>query len=130
MWKDYFYFTKSERRGVVVLLVIIGVLIVARIVLPHFTQPQEETTPLTKQDVERLHQLEQQMSQLTEGEIPSGKIDPCQLDSSGFVKVGFTADQAHELINIKRSCEQEEFPALFLDYAVAVDEEWIDHVKL
>lgn len=127
MWKDFFYYTKSERRGVIVLLVIMALLAVIRIALPYILK-DEEDKPLPSGYVEKLQQLEQKMSLATEDRPIRGKINPLQLDSSGFVKVGFTAKEAHELIIMKRNSTTEEFYFKFMDYAINKNPEWVDHI--
>lgn len=34
MWKDYFYFSKSDRRAIVILLIIIALVIICRLIVP------------------------------------------------------------------------------------------------
>ncbi|MBQ4035733.1 MAG: hypothetical protein II623_09785 [Paludibacteraceae bacterium] len=84
---------------------------------------------LSATDIERLHQLEEQMSKQTENRPLKGKIDPLQLDSSGFVKVGFTATEAQELIHMKRSNSREDFYFKFMDYAIRKNPEWANHLE-
>ncbi|MCQ2192350.1 MAG: hypothetical protein MJZ23_05735 [Paludibacteraceae bacterium] len=128
MWKDFFYFTKSEQRGIVVLLVMLALLACVRLLLPHLQEGVEES-PLTQQQLEQLKALEQQMSLVHANELPQGKVDPTRLDSSGFVKVGFTAQQAHELMELKRKYDKDNFYLHFMDYAIRINPEWINHIK-
>ncbi|MCQ2207843.1 MAG: hypothetical protein MJZ02_06475 [Paludibacteraceae bacterium] len=127
MWKDFLYYTKTERRGIAVLTVLIILLALIRFALPHL-QSGSTNKALSKTEIERLHQLEEQMSKLTENRPLKGKIDPLQLDSSGFVKVGFTATEAQELIRLKRSNNRENFYFKFMDYAIRKNPEWADHI--
>lgn len=127
MWKDFLYYTKTERRGIAVLIVLIILLALIRFALPHFQQGSTNKA-LSETEIERLHQLEEQMSKLTENRPLKGKIDPLQLDSSGFVKVGFTATEAQELIRLKRSNNRENFYFKFMDYAIRKNPEWADHI--
>lgn len=127
MWKDFLYYTKTERRGIAVLIVLIILLALTRFALPHL-QSGSTNKALSETEIERLHQLEEQMSKLTENRPLKGKIDPLQLDSSGFVKVGFTATEAQELIRLKRSNNRENFYFKFMDYAIRKNPEWADHI--
>lgn len=127
MWKDFLYYTKTERRGIAVLIVLIILLALIRFALPHL-QSGSTNKALSETEIERLHQLEEQMSKLTENRPLKGKIDPLQLDSSGFVKVGFTATEAQELIRLKRSNNRENFYFKFMDYAIRKNSEWADHI--
>ena len=43
MWKDFFYYSKSERRAVFVLSLIIVILIIGSFVLPYFNNVSNET---------------------------------------------------------------------------------------
>ena len=44
MWKDFFYFTKTERQGIIVLVVLIlGVLLLPNL-FPLFNRPKEVDT--------------------------------------------------------------------------------------
>ena len=43
MWKDFFYYSKSERRAVFVLSLIIVILIIGSFVLPYFNNVSKET---------------------------------------------------------------------------------------
>ncbi len=127
MWKDFLYYTKTERRGIAVLIVLIILLALIRFALPHL-QSGSTNKALSETEIKRLHQLEEQMSKLTENRPLKGKIDPLQLDSSGFVKVGFTATEAQELIQLKRSNNRENFYFKFMDYAIRKNPEWADHI--
>lgn len=128
MWKDFLYFTKGERRGTIVLLALLAALAIFRIALPHLLKTEEQGTELTQKEVEKLKDLEQRISKLTENRPLKGKIDPLQLDSSGFVKVGFTAQEAHELVEKKRRLNREEFYFQFMDFAIRKNPEWVDHI--
>ncbi len=128
MWKDFLYYTKTERRGIIVLMVLIILLAIIRFALPHLLTPSNQEA-LSATDIERLHQLEEQMSKQTENRPLKGKIDPLQLDSSGFVKVGFTATEAQELIHMKRSNSREDFYFKFMDYAIRKNPEWANHLE-
>lgn len=128
MWKDFLYYTKTERRGIIVLMVLIILLAIIRFALPDLLTPSNQEA-LSATDIERLHQLEEQMSKQTENRPLKGKIDPLQLDSSGFVKVGFTATEAQELIRMKRSNSREDFYFKFMDYAIRKNPEWANHLK-
>ncbi len=110
-----------------VLIVLIILLAVIRFALPHLHQGAGKNT-LSETEIEQLHQLEEQMSKQTENRPLKGKIDPLQLDSSGFVKVGFTATEAQELIRLKRSNNRENFYFKFMDYAIRKNPEWADHI--
>lgn len=127
MWKDFFYYTKAERRGVAVLLALMAIMAAVRLALPHLL-PRQEGKRLPQAYISQLHELEQQMSLHTARRPLKGKIDPLQLDSSGFVKVGFTADEAHEIMTLKRSNEPAEFYFLFMEYAMEKDIEWVEHL--
>lgn len=128
MWKDFLYYTKTERRGIIVLMVLIILLAIIRFALPDLLTPSNQET-LSATDIERLHQLEEQMSKQTENRPLKGKIDPLQLDSSGFVKVGFTATEAQELIRMKRSNSREDFYFKFMDYTIRKNPEWANHLE-
>lgn len=128
MWKDFLYYTKTERRGIIVLIVLIILLAIIRFAPPYFQQGDGKES-LSARDIERLQQLEEQMSKQTENRPLRGKIDPLQLDSSGFVKVGFTATEAQELIKMKRSNSREDFYFKFMDYAIRKNPEWADHIE-
>ena len=128
MWKDFLYYTKTERRGIIVLMVLIILLAIIRFALPDLLTPSNQEA-LSATDIERLHQLEEQMSKQTENRPLKGKIDPLQLDSSGFVKVGFTATEAQELIRMKRSNSREDFYFKFMDYAIRKNPEWANHLE-
>ncbi|GEM_PF-2380208 len=128
MWKDFLYYTKTERRGIIVLMVLIILLAIIRFALPDLLTPSNQEA-LSATDIERLHQLEEQMSKQTENRPLKGKIDPLQLDSSGFVKVGFTATEAQELIHMKRSNSREDFYFKFMDYAIRKNPEWANHLE-
>ena len=65
--KDYFTFTRSERNGLIVLIVIIFILVAARLVIPHirknitydFSEFQDEIAEFEKSvsEAEENHQL-------------------------------------------------------------------------
>ena len=64
-------------------MVLIILLAIIRFALPDLLTPSNQEA-LSATDIERLHQLEEQMSKQTENRPLKGKIDPLQLDSSGF----------------------------------------------
>lgn len=41
MWKDYFYFSKSERRAILILTILIGIVLFLRWWLPSFITTDE-----------------------------------------------------------------------------------------
>jgi competence ComEA-like helix-hairpin-helix protein len=104
MFKDFFYFTKSQRVGIVVLLVLIVLLLLADLFLPYLLPtPKESDTAFiakveafkkTLVDRDSLRQLQWKSkynSQWSKFNTPTYSLftfDPNTLDSSGFVRLG------------------------------------------
>jgi competence ComEA-like helix-hairpin-helix protein len=50
MWKDYFYFSKVQRTGIIVLLSFIVLVFLANIILPHLVKKENEKPVLLQQE--------------------------------------------------------------------------------
>jgi DNA uptake protein ComE-like DNA-binding protein len=110
MWKEWFYFTKGQRIGIIVLLLIIFCLIVADIILPYLFTSSKQSSDLFDQQakafLDSLQTLpakhfppnssyqstwDQYSHTYNKQPLPTpvlSRFNPNELDSAGFVKLG------------------------------------------
>lgn len=115
MWKDFFYYSKTERRGIIVLFVlIIGVGIASRIYLANSTQ--EEVNPADPAKFEQeyadfiasIREVEQskkkskkQWKPSIEREITLSSFDPNTADSATFLRLGLPSWMAKNILRYR-----------------------------
>ena len=109
MWKDFFYFSKSQRNGIIVLVSLIVIVIALNYALPYFFSPSEADNKAFKEEVElfkrnlqprdSLKQAEQ--SKITSPEYVLFTFDPNKADSTTFVKLGISCDIAGRIIRYR-----------------------------
>ena len=116
MWKDFFYFTKTERQGIIVLVVLIlGVLLLPNL-FPLFNRLKEVDT--LKQEIfqkeynEFIASLEEVESHKksknptsrpsVRKEITPFAFDPNTADSMTFLSLGLPAWMAKNILNYRR----------------------------
>ena len=120
MWKDFFYFSRSQRSGIIILIVLIVVVIALNYTIPHFFPPQKTDDTAFKEEVENfkkslqsrdsLKLLEQQskssIALANQKETIPLKytffhFDPNKADSVTFVKLGIPYDVAGRIIRYR-----------------------------
>ena len=116
MWKDFFYFTKTERQGIIVLVVLIlGVLLLPNL-FPLFNRPKEVDT--LKQEIFQkeynefiasLEEVEPHKKSKNPTSRPSVRkeitpfaFDPNTADSMTFLSLGLPAWMAKNILNYRR----------------------------
>ena len=110
MWKDFFYFTKTERQGIIVLVVlIIGVFSIPRLVqlfsTPQEVTPEEDEKFKLEYDefISSIKEIKPQRK-FAEGDPPKNDsyspkevrlsiFDPNTADSITFISLGLPAKQ-------------------------------------
>jgi len=116
MWKDLFHFTRSEKRGVVTLFLLLAILVVAPFVMPYFIAPQQslnsefftelETFKLSLQEKENTHQtFERRNFGTRNNSAPQIKrfiFNPNELDSLGFISLGIRPFVVRNILNYRR----------------------------
>ena len=122
MWKDFFYFTKGQRIGIIVLICFIIFTIVASYLLPYLT-PEKPTSEndfinealrfeqtLVSRDSLRRAQWEQKYDSLYQQAKPEAKtaekyslftFDPNTADSATFVKLGLKSFVASNILKFR-----------------------------
>jgi DNA uptake protein ComE-like DNA-binding protein len=58
MWKDFFYFTKGQRAGIIILITLIVIVLIANFLLPMFFQKPEKKNP---DFIVEVHQFEKSL---------------------------------------------------------------------
>lgn len=103
MWKDFFYYSKSERRAVFVLSLIIVVLIIGSFVLPNFNNVSNETLvsemdrlafeDKLEQDIKRPFDSSyvQRMTNRQEHSYRLKEFDPNTADSTELTNLGLSS---------------------------------------
>ena len=109
MWKDFFYYTKSERRAVYVLLVLIALLVVAIVVVPGPVE-HSDTEVLSVDSVKRENIATQTDSWKKDSYAVKGKdipvslmsFDPNLADSIELVRLGLPSYVVRNVIKYRK----------------------------
>ena len=109
MWKDFFYYTKSERRAVYVLLVLIALLVVAIVVVPGPVE-HSDTEVLSADSVKRENIATQTDSWKKDSYAVKGKdipvslmdFDPNLADSIELVRLGLPSYVVRNVIKYRK----------------------------
>jgi DNA uptake protein ComE-like DNA-binding protein len=114
MWKDFFYFSRQQRRGIIVLIVLIGIVIGCNIMLKMYIRRLE--TPANNPEKMREYELFVQSLKEKEREEDQSDsrayqptqtlrpfpFDPNQIDSVTFVRLGLPRWMARNLIRYRQ----------------------------
>lgn len=107
MWKDYFFYTKSERIATLTLIVIISLLLVLKIYLSSNTNNSSEK--LTKEEINKIQNFEKVAK-------PTSRIIiPAKIDSTTLKQLGLKSSTIHQLIKEKRLKNDAEYYNLFIE---------------
>lgn len=109
MWKDFFYYSKSERRAVYVLSLLIVVFAIGSLVLPYYV---EQEAPLVAEQEEkdsfcvRVREQEQKTRYVTHTRQQKRKVvlttfDPNTADSIDFLNLGLPSFMAHNILKYR-----------------------------
>lgn len=109
MWKDFFYYTKSERRAVYVLLVLIALLVVAIVVVPGPVE-HSDTEVLSVDSVKRENIATQTDGWKKDSYAVKGKdipvslmdFDPNLADSIELVRLGLPSYVVRNVIKYRQ----------------------------
>ena len=116
MWKDFFYYTKTERQGIIVLVVLILVVYTSPWLIEFFSHPQEVDT--TEQEefeqdynkfVSSLREIKPQNRNYSKGsslvyhsrEINLSIFDPNTADSATFLSLGLPPWMAKNILRYR-----------------------------
>ena len=103
MWKDFFYFTKTERQGIIVLVVlVIGAYAIPRL-LQAFSQP-EKTNPAEQVKAEKEYSdfMNNRSSAVhPKKEIRLATFDPNMADSTTFLSLGLPSWMASNILRYR-----------------------------
>ena len=92
MWKDFFYFTKTERQGIIVLVVlVIGAYAIPRL-LQAFSQPEKTYPDYTNNRSSAVHPKK---------EIRLATFDPNMADSTTFLSLGLPSWMASNILRYR-----------------------------
>lgn len=108
MWKDFFYYSKSERRAVYLLSLLIVVFAVGSIVLPYHVKEVEELTAEEVKEKEslwiRVHEQKQHHADYVrppKRKVELTAFDPNLADSIDFLKLGLPSFMAHNILKYR-----------------------------
>lgn len=102
MWKDFFYYTRGEQRGIVVLLVLIGVVLVGKLTLPYWI-PKHDLPDWQKQYVAEVYSLNDSL----QFEAETRKSDslfffnPNKINSEELSLLGFSPSQSKAYLSYR-----------------------------
>jgi DNA uptake protein ComE-like DNA-binding protein len=111
MWKDYFYYTRSERRGIIVLLVIIVIGIVVSLFFPSVRSEKTKGDASFQQDYEAFirsieisdkKEYDKFVRPYLHREVVLAPFDPNTADSSTFVRLGLPPWMAGNIMKYRR----------------------------
>jgi hypothetical protein len=113
MWKDFFYFSKSERRAVLFLLTLLFVFICMWVLFP---VKEEETLEQDQEGIEEIknflagvHEMEERQSLQYSYDKPKKRkvvlaaFDPNSADSIDFLQRGLSPFIAHTILQYRRA---------------------------
>lgn len=110
MWKDFFYFSRSERQGIIVLAVLIIIAGIAGWLIP----PEDETptndpakfeqeyTDFLSSVQERKHKVSKNYPSLHQKEVRLTPFDPNTADSIAFLNLGLPSWMAKNILQYRR----------------------------
>lgn len=118
--KDYFYFTKTERNGIIVLIILILIILAYPLVKRNITKPEtidfselnnqiEEYEQLlseyneAKESFERNRNLAKQETQNTAMELKPERFNPNELSLEEYLDLGLTQGIARNIINYRNA---------------------------
>lgn len=113
MWKDFFYFSKGERRAVLFLLSVLAILILAGIILPH---REEEAVGIDEAEQEEIARFLAGVRE-AERKVPSRRVyekpvkkepvlapfEPNLADSIEFIRLGLPPFMAHNILKYRQA---------------------------
>lgn len=109
MWKDFFYYSKSERRAVYVLSLLIVVFAIGSLVLPYYVE--QEAPSVAEQEEKdsfwvRVREQEQKPRYVTHTRQQKRKVvlttfDPNTADSIDFLNLGLPSFMAHNILKYR-----------------------------
>ena len=105
MWKDFFYYSKSERRAVYVLLVLIAVLVVSMVFIPK----QQTPSCIVGSNPDSLEQKKStpEITRGSENSNPESKVElfsfePNLADSVEFIRLGLSKYVVRNIIKYRQ----------------------------
>ncbi len=92
-WKDFLFFSKGERNGILILICLIILVLGLNIAMPYFFQGDVEDISSYRMEIEKFKSSLKPINDRPEQSISMMKstlfrFDPNKLDSTGFVKLG------------------------------------------
>lgn len=111
MWKDFFYFSKSERRAILFLLTSLQVLIGAWIFFPAQEEytPDQESVEDIKEFLANIHEIEKKKPahyaslKPKKPEVILAPFDPNLSDSIAFLRLGLPPFIAHNIMKYRQA---------------------------
>ena len=111
MWKDFFYYSKSERRAVYVLSLLIVVFAIGSLVLPYYVE-QEEPSVAEQEEKDsfwvRVREQEQKQkpryvthTRQQKRKVVLTTFDPNTADSIDFLNLGLPSFMAHNILKYR-----------------------------
>ena len=104
MWKDFFFFSKRERNGILVLICLIVIVFGFNGLLPFFLKKEQTNISDYQAEIEKFKaSIEQKKlaSTCTQTERELFHFDPNKLDFDGFVRLGVPAYLAERIIKYR-----------------------------
>lgn len=108
MWKDFFYYSRSERRAVYVLLILISLLLVALIVVPGKQMSSPKILSVDSVDKEKF-EAEMKSKWVRKESVPVNEepstlfvFDPNQADSIELSRLGLSSHVVRNILKYRR----------------------------
>ena len=129
MWKDFFYYSKSERRAVYVLLVLIAVLVVSIVFIPK----QQTPSCIVGSNPDSLEQ-KKSASEITRGSEnsnPDSKVElfsfePNLADSLDFIRLGLSKFVVRNIIKYRQKGGRFKTPEAFSRIYGLTEEKFVE----
>lgn len=112
MWKEFFYYSRSEKRGIILLIVLIFMVVGARLVTSYLTEKEsvdrdetfeEEYTAFITSLKEREKDEQKQYNTAPKTEVILKPFNPNTADSLTFVRLGLPSWMVSNIIKYRRS---------------------------
>ncbi len=100
MWKDFFYYSRNEQKGIVVLLILVATVIVVRIILPFLILKPD----ITEDQQQFLNQVDELNHALKEKNIRKDSLfsfNPNTVSRQEMVLLGFNSFQIKSLMGYR-----------------------------
>jgi len=98
---DYFYFNQRERRGIIGLFILIGLIALFNFLAGIIIPEDKEVYHKFYTQVALIDSITKQQDSIKKIAVPLFKFDPNQLDHNGWEQLGLSSKQAQTILNYR-----------------------------